>query len=234
MFAIKCPSCQHDNTPGEHFCAVCGVPLHLKPCPNCGVVDHVTAKVCSACGTTFPPIALAHSSATIDPVAPPNGVAAPRASNKVTVNRAWPLILVAVAAGGIPLLWMNRANMPLPKAWQFQSPSAAGSTVAPAPPTKLAPATPVAAPVPAQDPAATSADQTTAGRDTDGAVKPEPPPKKTAAAQARRPKAHAHPARPASSQEEAEPDAAAKEAAPRACTEAVAALGLCDPKQDRK
>lgn len=234
MFAIKCPSCQHDNTPGEQFCAVCGVPLHLKPCPKCGVVDHVTAKVCSACGTTFPPIELAQSSAAVDPGAPQNGVAAPRASNRLTANRAWPLILVAVAAGGIPLLWMYRANMPMPKAWQLQSPSAAGSTVAPAPPTRIVPATPVAAPAQAQDPAATSADQPAAGRDADEAVKPEPSPKKTAAAQSRRTKAHAHRAQPASSQDAVESDAAAREAAPRACTEAVAALGLCDPKQDRK
>lgn len=144
MLAIQCPSCHHDNTPGDRFCAVCGVPLNLKPCPQCGKVDLVTTKVCAGCGATFPPITLTDSkeesgvpainsgeaAPRIDQressrrIAPPP-VAAPTARKEVS-TRAWPLILVAVAAGGIPLLWMNRDRMPLPKAWQIKSPQTKG------------------------------------------------------------------------------------------------------------
>lgn len=144
MLAIQCPSCHHDNTPGDRFCAVCGVPLNLKPCPQCGKVDLVTTKVCAGCGATFPPITLTDSKEESGVPATPSGnaasgvdhrersgriappaIAAPTAHKEVP-TRAWPLILVAVVAGGIPLLWMNRDRMPLPKAWQIKSPQTKG------------------------------------------------------------------------------------------------------------
>jgi hypothetical protein len=209
------------------------VPLHLKLCPNCSKVDQVTAKVCAACGAVFPPIALAPEAAAVDAAVRPRPPAAPPAAT----NRAWPLILVALAAGGIPLLWMYRANMPLPKAWQLRQPTPAVSAVAPTPLAAPVPAAPVAepaaaAPVVAPVPAAASADQPATGRDADNAAKPEPAAKKPSPAHASRQRAVALRARPAA----AKAAPAAKEAAPvpRECTEAVAALGLCDPQQGKK
>ncbi len=146
ILLIQCPSCLHENSPGEHFCAVCGVPLHLKPCPACGKVDEAAAKTCSACGATFPALAQ-NQYVPADDVRPPPSDSVARASEPsstpspvtgpaippASANRAWPLIIVALVAGGIPFLWMYRANMPLPKAWQVPGQNAAGSAVAPAP-----------------------------------------------------------------------------------------------------
>jgi hypothetical protein len=240
MLLIHCPNCEHDNTPGERFCAVCGVPLDLKPCPQCGKVDQLTAKVCSGCGATFPPIVLAHLDDSASQAAPPvmrtedsqkpiQESAQPQAAPPG--NRAWPLILVALAAGGIPLLWMNRAYMPLPKAWQIQGPNAAGSAAvsgsAPAP----QPQVPAAAPVLA--PAAPIADQPASDR------APETVPPATAhdkAAAATRPTAPKHrtpnAAQPRDTGKQTTAPAATAPARP--CTEALAALNLCDPKAAQK
>ena len=224
MFAIQCPACQHQNTPGARYCADCGVPLNLKPCPACGKVDEVTAKVCLGCGATFPPIALADGPRQESATAGASVSLAPGSS------RAWPLILVAIAAGGIPLAWMNRAHLPLPKAWQIQGPNAAGSAAMPAPPTvppaALAPPpVPAALPVPSAEPSVAPPKAAVA--------EAEPASKAVATAQTKHSKAHSSRSTPAKVVAKDVP--VAKEVpAPRACTEAVAALGLCDPKQDKQ
>jgi hypothetical protein len=250
MLAIQCPFCQHENTPGARFCADCGSPLHLKPCPKCGKVDDVAVKLCAGCGMVFPPIALAHGGEVIDPNgADAAGKAAAeaaalgrRASDKAVSNRALPLVLVAVVAGGLPLLWMNRAYLPLPAAWRIQGPNAAGSAVAPSPaPTSSPPPAAAPAPVATPEPAAPAAPPAApAGNAVEPESEPKPaadaaaraadPPKKTAAApqkQKDKPPPKAQTAKPRQ-------DAAQPAAAPRPCTEAVQALGLCDPKRDPK
>jgi hypothetical protein len=231
MLLIHCPNCEHDNTPGERFCAVCGVPLDLKPCPQCGKVDQLTAKVCSGCGATFPPIVLAHlddgAFQAPAPVAqaqdkPVQETAQPHPA--APGNRAWPLILVALAAGGIPLLWMNRAYMPLPKAWQIQGPNAAGSAVVSVPSPAPQPEAPAAAPVVA--PAAPSADQpaTVPAATHDkaaAATRPAAPRKRTP-----------NTVQPRDTGKQTVTPAAT--APTRPCTEALAALNLCDPKAAQK
>jgi hypothetical protein len=136
----------------------------------------VTANACSGCGATFPPIALAKPKDEQVAMETTAGVAAPdmdkpegRRRNslppvvaqdapKEETTRAWPLILVAVAAGGIPLLWMNRDRMPLPKAWQIASPQAKEASV-----TK--PSQDIAAPAPAKPlRGAQEADKSVAGQ----------------------------------------------------------------------
>jgi hypothetical protein len=236
MLLIHCPNCEHDNTPGERFCAVCGVPLDLKPCPQCGKVDQITAKVCSGCGAAFPPIVLAHvdgkSVSVATPVAQAHEARLPSqepAQPPAGGNRAWPLILVAIAAGGIPLLWMNRAHMPLPKAWQIQAPNAVGSAAvsvsAPAPQPELPAAAPALAPeVPKPD-------QPAANRDTE--MTPSAPVQdKTPAKQAPQKAPAKHHAAKAVHPPKA--TAATATASSQPCTEAMAALNLCDPKATQK
>lgn len=221
MLLSLCPNCEHENAPGEQFCAKCGVPLNLKPCPHCGKVDQITATVCAGCGMSFPPLrpAPVPDTKTAKTAPPARAVTpAPVAGNPPpATNRALPLILVALAAGGLPLLWMNRAHMPLPKAWQIAGPNAAGSAVPVPPPaaievvapTPLASSPPVTlpvAPAPAADAAPTAARKLAAAPAVTRAVAPRPAPRRDAA----KPTEGAAPGRP--------------------CTEALAALGLCDPK----
>jgi len=234
MILLHCPNCEYENKPGERFCASCGVPLDLKPCPSCGKVDSVKATVCTGCGAAFPPIDPAHvaenTSATADR-SHANGP--PLVLPPTTVIRAWPLIVVALTAAGLPLLWVYRDIMPLPKAWQSQVLSAESSNVAPPlppaqPPAKNEPARKTGAPV------AASQEQSVAEH--------EPVPKnpvpvqavKTAqtmqSVQASRPKPPVQRA-PAQPRVAAKPQPATKEGAATAgtCTEALAAVGLCDP-----
>jgi predicted ATPase/class 3 adenylate cyclase len=53
---MKCPKCQHENTPGAKFCEECAAPL-APACGNCGSPVSSTAKFCSQCGHPLQPIA---------------------------------------------------------------------------------------------------------------------------------------------------------------------------------
>ena len=152
MFAVTCPYCQTVNKRGARFCADCGAPLHLKPCPKCGKVDDVTAKKCGGCGTAFPPLDLAEYRPEAEPVgapAPPRGATAEEAPPAAAPHVAFkpgPLIVIALVAGGLPLLWMNRAQfMPSPEGLA-PPPGRLAVPVAPAPPAANVP--PPIAPVP--------------------------------------------------------------------------------------
>ncbi len=224
ILLIQCPSCLHENSPGEHFCAVCGVPLHLKPCPKCGKVDDAAAKTCSACGATFPVLAQSQYVLSDDVRLPASDDVArhpevPPAPSP-SANRAWPLIIVALVAGGIPFLWMYRANMPLPKAWQVPGQNAAGSAVAPASlPSVAAPPTASAVGGDATSAAkATPADQVHPADETKTA-------QPGTVVAARRPlvKPVAKPA--------AKPVPVGQTGQPGPCTEGLAALDLCDPNR---
>lgn len=137
MLISHCPNCQHDNQPGDRYCASCGMALNLRACPNCGKFDGVKAIVCTGCGARLPPVTTDAAAAAFDDpesngattstVAPNNGM------------RALPLIVVALAAGGLPLLWMYRESIPVPKVWQAKVQAA--SQVAPAVPATDAAAT---------------------------------------------------------------------------------------------
>jgi hypothetical protein len=243
MLAIQCPSCQHKNTPGERFCEFCGVPLDLKPCPNCGKVDLVTTQVCSACGEVFPHIALAPNGEASETYRPAGNVAgetpassrrgrptysntiqAPPSSTEAPPSRALPLILVAIVAGGIPLLWMNRDRMPLPKAWHVQSTPPESASPLPAPAPVQAPAA-TPQPVPAKN------DPPKEEPEKERAAKQEPTEQKAPTKQQSAPAQAPSAAR----QRESARTAGGTQAGtpPRECTEAVAALGLCERKPKR-
>ena len=44
-----CQYCEHANPADAKFCAGCGAPLHLIPCPHCGAVNQKTSKTCYQC-----------------------------------------------------------------------------------------------------------------------------------------------------------------------------------------
>lgn len=250
MLAIQCPSCQHHNSPGDRFCAVCGVPLHLKPCPDCSTVDLVTAKICINCGAVFPPISLAQGSEAIHEELSQKSIskeegspnrnwqtdaqsnALTSISTEVPSSRALPLILVAVVAGGIPLMWMNRDLMPLPKAWKIQG--GANETTVPVQSAPIVPE-PVSAQVKPSisvkgaEGADKSVTERVNLRDAEsGSVEA-----KTMAAQAgQTPKSVSE----AGERNQSKPDSATQVlmSPTRECTEGVAALGLCESKQNKK
>lgn len=235
MLLSHCPNCQHDNKPGERFCAACGVPLDLKPCPACGKVDDVKARICTGCGAAFPPVSLTlgDDESLATELARQRSMPPPVVSPPSSPIRALPLIIVALAAGGIPLLWLYRNNIPVPKVWQPPSVQSTDAAAV-APPTLISPPAPVpepasvpataAAAVPALEPATVS----TPARiplAPEAVATPTPPPiadePKAAPvakpAPARKHAAHAQPVHP-------------KPAAAHECSEALAAVGLCDPK----
>lgn len=213
--------------------------MHLKVCPNpqCGKVSDVSATVCDSCGTAFPKIALAPIGVeTPASSAQPDTVPSAAAASKYRLP-AWPLVMVAVVAGGLPLLWANRAKLPTPKTWQVGAdappiPAPLPSPIpaqkppptsappaeppkAPAPaPAAVAPAVP-ASPVPAVAPASIDAGRTPTADAAEEAKKPAP---RASGKSAKRNKKKSH--------KKTEP--------PPPCTEAVAALGLCDPNQAGK
>jgi hypothetical protein len=217
MLLSHCPNCQHDNPPGERFCAACGVPLDLKPCPVCGKVDNVKATVCAGCGAHFPALSGGQVGEFGVEAAPARRPIPPVVAPPPTTIRALPLIVVALAAGGIPLLWLYRNTMPVPKAWQGQNPGVEAPAPQVVPPPAAAPALIPLAPKPVQQPVVQE-------------VSPEEPatPPAPVAAKPAAPVRHA--ARPPV--KAAPASATAKPTAPVAaeCTEALAAVGLCDPK----
>lgn len=226
MLLSHCPNCEYDNQPGERFCAACGVPLDLKPCPVCGKVDSVKATVCSGCGAHFPsltgepePEDLSASPENPDKPTPP--IVAP----PPTPMRATPLIIVALAAGGIPLLWLFRNTMPVPKVWQGSPPGIEAPAV---------PSTPdrsEAAPIPQPQPVVSTpslipqpaprAEEPEIVEVVPAAVAPPRPKPKPVA----KPKPVQISPKPA-----AEAASPAKPAVVGECTEALAAVGLCERK----
>ncbi|MGB7036974.1 MAG: adenylate/guanylate cyclase domain-containing protein, partial [Xanthobacteraceae bacterium] len=52
---MKCPNCQHENSPDARFCESCAAPL-VRLCANCKSPASPTAKYCSQCGHALNPI----------------------------------------------------------------------------------------------------------------------------------------------------------------------------------
>lgn len=229
MFAVQCSFCQHENVPGARFCAECGSPLHLRVCPNsqCGKVSDVNARQCEHCGTFFPEIPLVDGKAPAKETPP---ATPPSVTEKKQGVSALPLIIVAIVAGGLPLLWFNRSHLPAPKNWQ---PDPVGSAAVPSQPAPF-PVPPPAALPPLQvappaepEPEKAAADKTAAEKAATEKAEKE------AEAKARAEREKEAKARAARSAKERKAREAAAEAQ-RPCTEAIAAVGLCDPRQIRK
>ena len=209
--------------------------MHLKVCPNprCGKVSEVSAAVCESCGEAFPKIALV-SAGTASTEAPAGSQAQGNAPTTAGENKprmpAWPLVMMAFVAGGLPLLWANRAQLPTPKTWQVSTPDASKASGAPQPSSSQTPPptesaqTPAAAaapvpPTPAQATAPSEVDSRRPAPDADTADDA---------------KSRAHQQATGEPAKRTVRKSPKKKEPPRPCTEAVAALGLCDPKQADK
>jgi hypothetical protein len=239
MLATSCSFCQYENVPGSRFCAKCGSPMHLKVCPNprCGKVSDVGAAVCESCGQEVPRIAVATPG--VEAAAESKSPESTPTATAETKSRmpAWPLVIMAIVAGGLPLLWANRTQLPTPKPWQGATPEPAKSAAA-TPPAATTPTPPAAS---AQTPPPAAVD----------VVAPAPPePVKTATSSNAEPapqvttptaaadddaKSHARQRTTGKAAKRSSKRSSKKAEPPRPCTEAVAALGLCDhPEQAAK
>ena len=58
---MRCPQCQHENTPGSKFCLECGTRL-TTACPSCGHDLPGGAKFCNECGHRLAQVASDDSS----------------------------------------------------------------------------------------------------------------------------------------------------------------------------
>ena len=219
MLAVICPFCQHENSSGTRFCAQCGCSIHLKICPNpeCGKISEVEAETCKFCGQAFPKRVLVPSGTTntnSSAASQERGGDSTPTRNDQPRSAALPLIMVAIVAGGLPILWANRSLLPMPKTWQASAPEVSQSAVTPAPIAPTPPPANTATPADvASGSPASSPDTTESATKKLGDNQP---------ATGETPKQVA----------KAPPVKATKK--PRTCTEATVALGLCDPKQAAK
>lgn len=187
--------------------------MHLKVCPNpaCGKVSDVGAAVCETCGQSFPALTPKTVTPKDSPPPPEPALEAPATAKSSQRMAAWPLIMMAVVAGGIPLLWANRAQLPTPKTWQMGAPDAPKAGAAATTPPPAAPAANVPAPAqsaPTPEPFSAAATSTAQQSEpAQQATNEETPPKKS----------------------KPRKKAVKKEAQPT-CTEAAAALNLCNPR----
>jgi class 3 adenylate cyclase len=53
---MRCPSCGHDNAPGQKFCGECGGGL-AAACPSCGAENAPGQKFCGECGAPLAAVA---------------------------------------------------------------------------------------------------------------------------------------------------------------------------------
>lgn len=230
MPAIICPFCQHENNSGTRFCTECGSSIHLKICPNsqCGKISEIDAEFCQSCGGQFPEIGLVPkktTGSTESGVTPKQDGNANTIANDRPRAAAWPLIIVAIVAGGLPLLWANRTLLPTPKTWQTNTADptkASGATMLIEQTAPPALANIVPPPLPAKafipgEPDLGSPSSRLGPTDTGGTTKPEEIP----SAPSEAPKVVKAP-----------PVKAVKKPPP--CSEAMAALALCVPQHPEK
>lgn len=217
--------------------------MHLKICPNpqCGKISDVGVAVCEHCGQAFPKLAAAPETATVAPAASPTQGSVPGDVAGATRDKprtaVWPLIMMAIVAGGLPLLWANRASLPTPKPWQAGTPNATRVEGAAAvsidnikPPVvpELAPAPPQASAGPALPSSAVTASTPESAVDQN---RPTPPASADFTKKDKEVPPQTGDASKETAKKRARTPSPKKKEPPRPCTEATAALGLCDPKR---
>lgn len=52
--SLRCPSCEHANPAGSHFCNQCGMPVHFETCGRCEAINLRGAASCHKCGCVRP------------------------------------------------------------------------------------------------------------------------------------------------------------------------------------
>jgi Double zinc ribbon len=61
---VRCPSCDHANPAGSHYCNQCGMPVHFETCGRCEAINLRGAASCHKCGCVLPASAIPESTAT--------------------------------------------------------------------------------------------------------------------------------------------------------------------------
>lgn len=224
----KCPFCQHDNPADSKYCSDCGGCLYLVPCASCGAINDVKASVCYQCQAHLQP----GSTDTLAHPSPLAVVAPAREADILTraleVGTLEPPVTVAPVAAATPFWRRYRSAGVLAGtaalvaiagmgyySYRHQVPSAA--TQAPAAGGEArARVTPANAGTIRSEPAASSAQGKAAAAVAapTAAVAAVPAPEASAAVAAVNPPANN--------------TGAAATPRSNACTDASAALGLCD------
>ena len=62
-FSVRCPSCDHPNPAGSHYCNRCGMPVHFEACGRCEAINLRGAACCHKCGCVLPGSAIPESAA---------------------------------------------------------------------------------------------------------------------------------------------------------------------------
>ena len=63
VLSVRCPSCDHANPAGSHYCNQCGMPVHFETCGRCEAINLRGAASCHKCGCVLPGCAIPESSA---------------------------------------------------------------------------------------------------------------------------------------------------------------------------
>lgn len=243
----KCPYCEQLSPAASKFCSECGAALHLQPCPQCGALNDIGKTTqCGRCeAPLLPPPELASEDTTEDKpaTAPLPGADDRHSQHEPPLALALPLGLGGAARDGqaptrrlLPALGLlllglmamgafygSRPLQAQPDASRPQAQAAAPSQAqaqAQTPAEVQTPAPiPASAPVPAPVPATAPADS----------ASPAPPPSEPAP-RSRRVRASENTPQPPSAPSAPSPamPPPARPAPMPPCSEAMAALNLCE------
>jgi len=211
----RCLACKHENTSGERFCEACGSSLNLRFCAACEAVNADTAVTCYSCGAALGAAASEIEAESSSEIGAESRVALPNARRS---RMRWALSLAALLA--LTVLTYQYFSQGAPTAVVEGKDESARGPVA-------APLSSESAPV--RDAATVAATPAGAGQSTGATSAP-----KGSLTQGRVTHTRPTEAGSAGSPQPAVPAPAAGARAPTPeCTEAVAALALCQIRDNK-
>jgi hypothetical protein len=166
--SVRCPSCDHANAAGSHYCNACGMPVHFEACGRCEAINRRGAASCHKCGCVLPGSAIPASAAAVHAIVAATSQAAdeldPSAGPPPDVGRLPPerrnamragLIALCLALVAVPAYIMTGQRTSSDPTVDAIAPrvNATADAQQPAPPTPQAAETIDAAPVAATGPA---------------------------------------------------------------------------------
>jgi hypothetical protein len=231
MPTARCSFCGHDNPEASHFCNECGAALHLTLCASCEAINHRAAPRCHKCGASLT------AAPTVDADVAMTALASPpvepiEATQPASRARSWRaaavlgLLLVAIVGAAIYGIGRTLA-VPAPTVANVEISAAPVHEAAEAPAPSSGRATEDAAPQPSTEPTPQTAEVAPGESVSEQGASPPPAvpkrPRRDAKHDAGPPILALMPAR---SQESTTSPTG------RNCTDAVAALGLCNRNHD--
>ena len=220
---FRCFACQHENASGEHFCEACGSSLNLRFCAACEAVNGDAAVACYSCGAAL-------GTAASSEVVAESTLAVPNARRH---RLRWALslaVLLALTVLTYRYFWQGAATA----VGEGKDESTRGRVAAPLS-SESAPLSSESAPLslesaPERDAAIDAATPAAAGESAGVTSTPK-------ASRTQMPVTHTRPAEAgasAASPPPAVPTPAARARPPTTeCSEAVAALALCEIRENR-